>query len=133
MTVSGSRSRDVHTSDSAIAGVPTAPTWTIGLPRSAKCSPRKRTRSWKSRQRLILRRRASENRRDDDRAWRNQPVRVRYFCIASEYFGMRGLNLTLSQSQRPWGLSSEECEILPERFVVRRFLRRTRRGAFIRA
>jgi hypothetical protein len=53
--------------------------------------------------------------------------------IRSEYFEMPGLSLTLSQAQRLWGLSREECEEHLEQLVLRRFLRQTHRGAFIRA
>lgn len=53
--------------------------------------------------------------------------------IRSEYFEMPGLSLTLSQAQRLWGLSRKECEKHIEHLVLRRFLRRTHRGAFVRA
>ena len=52
--------------------------------------------------------------------------------IRSEYFEMPDLCLTLSQAQRLWGLSREECERLLEQLVGYRFLRRTRNGAFVR-
>jgi hypothetical protein len=52
--------------------------------------------------------------------------------IRSEYFEMPGLSLTTFQAQRLWGLTREECEILLEQLVLRRFLRQTRRGAFVK-
>lgn len=52
--------------------------------------------------------------------------------IRSEYFEMPGLSLTLFQAQRLWGLSREECETLLEQLVLRRFLRQTHRGEFVK-
>lgn len=52
--------------------------------------------------------------------------------IRSEYLEMPGLSLTLSQAQRLWGLSREECETLLKQLVLRGFLRQTHRGAFVR-
>lgn len=60
---------------------------------------------------------------------KSEPVLHR---IRAEYFEMPGLALTLSQAQRLWGLSCEECEVLLERLVAGRFLRRTHRGAFVK-
>lgn len=53
--------------------------------------------------------------------------------IRSEYFEMPGLSLTQAQAQRLCGLSREDCEIVLAQLVLRRFLRQTDGGAFIRA
>ena len=53
--------------------------------------------------------------------------------VQSEYLEMPGLSLTASQAERLWGVTAEECEGLLARLVARRFLRRTRSGAFVRA
>lgn len=53
--------------------------------------------------------------------------------IQSEYFEMPGLSLTLAQAERLWGLPRQECQEHLERLVLRRFLRQTDGGAFIRA
>lgn len=53
--------------------------------------------------------------------------------IRSEYFEMPGLSVTVSQAERLWGLSREECETHLEVLVGCRFLRQTPRGAFVRA
>ena len=53
--------------------------------------------------------------------------------IKCEYFEMPGLSLTLEQAQRLWGLSREECDKHLEQLVLRRFLRQTGRGAFVKA
>ena len=52
--------------------------------------------------------------------------------IRSEYLEMPGLSLTLLQAQRLWRLSREHCDILLEQLVLRRFLRQTDRGTFVR-
>lgn len=51
--------------------------------------------------------------------------------VQSEYAEMPGLSLTLTQAQRLWGLSRQECEAVLDRLVERQVLRRTRRGAFV--
>ena len=52
--------------------------------------------------------------------------------IRSEDAEMPGLSLTAPQAQRLLGLGSEECGPLLEHLVIRGFLRRTARGAFVR-
>ena len=46
---------------------------------------------------------------------------------------MPGLRLTLPQAQRLWGLGPSECTAVLARLVDKKFLTRSRNGAFLRA
>ena len=53
--------------------------------------------------------------------------------IRGEYLEMPGLHLTGLQAQRLWHLDSVTCEALLNALIDVRFLRRTLKGAFVRA
>ena len=53
--------------------------------------------------------------------------------IRAEYLEMPGLNLTESQVRRLWNLDQVTCEALLSALVDVKFLRRTDRGAYVRA
>jgi hypothetical protein len=53
--------------------------------------------------------------------------------IESEYREMPGLNLSVAQAQRLWGLDRETCRHVLTLLVTRRVLRRTRAGTYLRA
>ncbi len=48
-----------------------------------------------------------------------------------EYLEMPGLRLTPAQAQRLWGLRSSTCHMILTALLEKRFLRRTRDGAFV--
>jgi hypothetical protein len=52
--------------------------------------------------------------------------------IQGEFLEMPGLRLTAAQAQRLWGLDHEACQDLLDALVSKKFLARTRDGAFIR-
>lgn len=52
--------------------------------------------------------------------------------IKGEFLEMPGMQLTLGQAQRLWGLHRESCHALLEDLVHQRFLVRTRDGSFAR-
>ena len=52
--------------------------------------------------------------------------------ICAEYFEMPGLQLTLKQAQRLWGLDEETCAHALEFLVEKRFLVRTSRNLYAR-
>jgi hypothetical protein len=52
--------------------------------------------------------------------------------IQGEYLEMPGLRLTPAQAQRLWGLERHACDALLGALVERKFLLRTRDGAFVR-
>ncbi len=52
--------------------------------------------------------------------------------IRGEYSEMPGLSLTVPQARRLFGLEQSTCQLLFDRLVDARFLRRTRHGRFIR-
>ena len=53
--------------------------------------------------------------------------------IRAEYLEMPGLHLTQAQAQCLWGLDALTSEALLEALVNAGFLRRTRRGGYMRA
>jgi hypothetical protein len=53
--------------------------------------------------------------------------------IESEYREMPGLNLTLWQAQRLWGMDHATCERVLTLLVQRRVLKRTAAGTYLRA
>jgi hypothetical protein len=53
--------------------------------------------------------------------------------IESEYREMPGLNLSVEQAQRLWGLDRETCLRVLTLLVTRRVLRRTRADTYLRA
>ena len=53
--------------------------------------------------------------------------------VRGEYSEMPGLSLTVPQARRLFGLEPVTCQVLFERLVDTRFLRRTRQGRFIRS
>jgi hypothetical protein len=53
--------------------------------------------------------------------------------VRGEYSEMPGLSLTVPQARRLFGLEPATCQVLFERLVDARFLRRTRQGRFIRS
>ena len=53
--------------------------------------------------------------------------------IESEYREMPGLNLTVAQAQRLWGIDRGTCERLLTLLVTRRVLKRTPAGRYLRA
>lgn len=53
--------------------------------------------------------------------------------IRCEYREMPGLTLTVAQAQRLWALDKPACERILGTLVESGFLRRTGRGAFVRA
>jgi len=52
--------------------------------------------------------------------------------IRAEFLEMPGLDLTLAQAQRLWGLDQLTCEHLCGRLLEDGFLCRTSRGTFVR-
>ena len=52
--------------------------------------------------------------------------------ICAEYLEMPGLQLTVKQAQRLWGLDEETCEHVLEFLIETRFLVRTRRNLYAR-
>jgi hypothetical protein len=52
--------------------------------------------------------------------------------ICAEYLEMPGLQLTVEQAQRLWGLDKETCERALEFLLETRFLVRTRRNLYAR-
>jgi hypothetical protein len=52
--------------------------------------------------------------------------------IRAEFLEMPGLDITLPQAQRLWGLDRLTCEYLCDRLIEEGFLDRTRRGTFAR-
>jgi hypothetical protein len=53
--------------------------------------------------------------------------------IRAEYLEIPDLHLTRDQVQRLWGLDTVMCDALLEALVEKRFLRKTRAGAYVRA
>ena len=53
--------------------------------------------------------------------------------IRSEYLEMPGLHLTKQQVQRLWKLDAQTCDVLLDELVSVRFLRKTRRNAYVLA
>jgi hypothetical protein len=53
--------------------------------------------------------------------------------VRGEYLEMPGLSLTERQAQRLWHLEPEACRSLFKALVESGFLRRTPRGAYVRA
>lgn len=53
--------------------------------------------------------------------------------IESEYREMPGLNLTVAQAQRLWGIDRETCLRVLTLLVTRRVLKQTRTGTYLRA
>lgn len=53
--------------------------------------------------------------------------------IRAEYLEMPGLNLTLAQARRLWGLDELMSSALLDALVDTQFLRRTASGAYVRA
>lgn len=53
--------------------------------------------------------------------------------IRAEYLEMPGLQLTLAQARRLWGLDEPTSMALLAALVDARFLRRTRTGMFVRS
>ena len=52
--------------------------------------------------------------------------------VCAEYLEMPGLQLTVEQAQRLWGLDKETCECVLEFLIETRFLVRTRRNLYAR-
>jgi hypothetical protein len=50
--------------------------------------------------------------------------------IKAEYMELPGLQLTLWQAQRLWGLDQVQCDAILEVLVETAFLRRTKSGAY---
>jgi hypothetical protein len=53
--------------------------------------------------------------------------------IQNEYREMPGLILTEEQARRLWALDSNTCQHVLAALLERRFLKRTARGAYVRA
>ena len=53
--------------------------------------------------------------------------------IRAEYAEVPGLQLTMPQARRLWGLDDQSCEALLSTLESEKFLRRTPRGAYVRA
>ena len=53
--------------------------------------------------------------------------------IEGEYYEMPGLKLTEAQAQRLWGLDADTCHTILVTLMLRRFLRRTATGMYVRA
>ena len=53
--------------------------------------------------------------------------------VQGEYIEMPGLRLTPAQAQRLWGLDRAACDALLCALVDKKFLFRTRDGAFVRS
>jgi hypothetical protein len=53
--------------------------------------------------------------------------------IESEYREMPGLNLTLAQAQRLWGVDQATCVQVLTLLVTRRVLKKTAAGMYLRA
>jgi len=52
--------------------------------------------------------------------------------VRGEYLEMPGLQLTISQAQRLWGLDGETCAALLTALIEQRFLLRTAAGTHVR-
>lgn len=61
------------------------------------------------------------------------PIAGCVHLIRAEYLEMPGLHLTKPQVQRLWGLDAMTCEALLSALIDVNFLRRTSRGAYVRA
>jgi hypothetical protein len=53
--------------------------------------------------------------------------------IRAEFYEIPGLHLTKRQFQRLWNLDTVTCERVLEALETSRFLRRTEKGAYVRA
>lgn len=53
--------------------------------------------------------------------------------VRSEYLEMPGLHLTLDQARLLWHLDPQTCSAVLDALLEARFLRRTERGAYVRA
>ena len=53
--------------------------------------------------------------------------------IRTEYLEMPGLQLTIRQAQRLWGLDAPTCAAMFDALVTARFLRRTQRDVYVLA
>ena len=53
--------------------------------------------------------------------------------IESEYREMPGLNLTVAQAQKLWGVDQATCERVLTLLVTRRVLKRSAAGTYVRA
>ena len=53
--------------------------------------------------------------------------------IRAEYLEMPGLQLTIRQAQRLWGLDAPTCAAMFDALVTARFLRRTQRDVYVLA
>ncbi len=53
--------------------------------------------------------------------------------IRAEYLEMPGLQLTIRQAQRLWGLDAPTCAAMFDALVTARFLRRTHRDVYVLA
>ena len=53
--------------------------------------------------------------------------------VRGEYLEMPGLSLTIPQAQRLWAVEHSTCVQVFDSLVDARWLRRTRRGRFVRA
>ena len=52
--------------------------------------------------------------------------------VESEYLEMPGLNLTMPQAERLWGLDRSTCSVILEALIDRRVLKRTNVGTYLR-
>jgi hypothetical protein len=52
--------------------------------------------------------------------------------VESEYLEMPGLNLTMPQAERLWGLDRSTCTVILEALIDRQVLKRTNVGTYLR-
>ena len=62
---------------------------------------------------------------------REKPIDELLQRAQGEFLEMPGLRLTPAQAQRLWGLRSSTCDVVLSTLLEKRFLRRTRDGAFV--
>lgn len=62
---------------------------------------------------------------------REKPIGELLQRAQGEFLEMPGLRLTPAQAQRLWGLRSSTCDMVLTMLLEKRFLRRTRDGAFV--
>ncbi len=62
---------------------------------------------------------------------REKPIDELLQRAQGEFLEMPGLRLTPRQAQRLWGLRSSTCDMVLTALLEKRFLRRTRDGAFV--
>jgi len=62
---------------------------------------------------------------------RNRPTEEELRRVQGEFLEMPGLQLTMAQMRRLWGLEDQACRRILEELVATHFLRRTAREQYV--